>query len=375
LANGEKRDYYEILEVHKNASETEIKKAYRKLAIQFHPDKNQGDKAAEDKFKEVSEAYEILSDAEKRAQYDQFGHAGVSGSGFGGGGFGFGAGTPFSDIFSDIFGDVFGGTGARQRGRGRRGDDLQYTLDISFEEAANGIETKIDVPYAKRCETCAGTGAKPGTDPKPCPTCRGAGQVRFQQGFFSVSRTCSHCNGEGKILDNPCSTCRGAGSVKDTKTLSVKVPPGVETGNRLKVTGEGGQGTKGGSNGDLYVLINVKEHSIFSREGNDVICETPVSFTQAALGAEIEIPTLDGKVSLKIPEGTQSGKIFRMRGKGIPVLQGYGRGDQLVVVRVETPTNLNRQQRELLEEFAKISSEEMHPMGKSFLDKVMDMFK
>jgi molecular chaperone DnaJ len=374
LANGEKRDYYEVLEVHKNASETEIKKAYRKLAVQFHPDKNQGDKAAEDKFKEVSEAYEILSDAEKRAQYDQFGHAGVSGAGFGGGGFGFGAGTPFSDIFSDIFGDVFGG-GQRQRGRGRRGDDLQYTLDITFEEAANGIETKIDVPYAKRCDTCSGTGAKPGTEPKQCPTCRGAGQVRFQQGFFSVSRTCSHCNGEGKILDNPCSTCRGSGSVKDNKTLSVKVPPGVETGNRLKVTGEGGQGTKGGVNGDLYVLINVREHPIFSREGNDVICETPISFTQSALGAEIEIPTLEGKISLKIPEGTQSGKIFRLRGKGIPVLQGYGRGDQLVVVRVETPTNLNRQQRELLEEFARISGEDVHPMGKGFLDKVMDMFK
>ncbi|MBT0665034.1 molecular chaperone DnaJ [Geobacter pelophilus] len=376
MANGEKRDYYEILEVHKNASETEIKKAYRKLAIQFHPDKNQGDKASEDKFKEVSEAYEILSDPEKRAQYDRFGHAGVSGNNFGGaGGFGFGAGTPFGDIFSDIFGDVFGGGGARQRGRGRRGDDLQYTLDISFEDAANGLETKIDVPYAKRCDTCGGSGAKPGTEPKTCPTCRGAGQVRFQQGFFSVSRTCSHCNGEGKILDNPCGTCRGSGSVKDTKTLSVKVPPGVETGNRLKLTNEGGQGTKGGGNGDLYVLINVREHPIFSREGNDVICETPISFTQAALGAEIQIPTLDGKVSLKIPEGTQSGKIFRLRGKGIPVLQGYGRGDQLVVVRVETPTNLNRQQRELLEEFARISSEDVHPMGKSFLDKVMDMFK
>lgn len=374
MANGEKRDYYEVLEVHKNASETEIKKAYRKMAIQFHPDKNPGDKAAEDKFKEVSEAYEVLSDAEKRAQYDRFGHAGVSGAGFGGGGFGFGAGTPFGDIFSDIFGDVFGG-GTRQRGRGRRGDDLQYTLDISFEEAANGIEKKIDVPYAKRCETCNGSGAKPGTEPKTCPTCRGAGQVRFQQGFFSVSRTCNHCNGEGKILDNPCTTCRGSGSVKDTKTLSVKVPPGVETGNRLKLTGEGGQGTRGGSNGDLYVLINVREHPIFSREGNDVVCETPISFTQAALGAEIEIPTLDGKVSLKIPEGTQSGKIFRLRGKGIPVLQGYGRGDQLVVVRVETPTNLNRQQRELLEEFARISSEDVNPMGKSFFDKVMDMFK
>ncbi len=374
LANGDKRDYYEVLEVHRNASDIEIKKAYRKLAIQFHPDKNPGDKAAEDKFKELSEAYEVLSDAQKRAQYDQFGHAGVNAGGFSGGGFGFGAGTPFSDIFSDIFGDIFGGDG-RQRSRGRRGDDLQYTLDIKFEDAANGLETKIDVPYAKRCATCGGSGAKPGTEPKTCPTCRGAGQVRFQQGFFSVSRTCNHCNGEGRVVDSPCATCRGTGSVKDSKTLSVKVPPGVETGNRLKLSGEGGQGTKGGPNGDLYVLINVKEHPLFTREGNDVLCEIPISFTQAALGCEIEIPTLEGQVSLKIPEGTQSGRIFRLRSKGIPVLQGYGRGDQLVIMRVETPTNLNRQQRDLLEEFARISGEDVHPMRKGFFDKVMDILK
>lgn len=374
MANGDKRDYYEVLEVHRNASDIEIKKAYRKLAIQFHPDKNPGDKAAEDKFKELSEAYEVLSDAQKRAQYDQFGHAGVNAGGFSGGGFGFGAGTPFSDIFSDIFGDIFGGDG-RQRSRGRRGDDLQYTLDIKFEDAANGLETKIDVPYAKRCGTCGGSGAKPGTEPKTCPTCRGAGQVRFQQGFFSVSRTCSHCNGEGRVVDSPCTACRGTGSVKDSKTLSVKVPPGVETGNRLKLSGEGGQGTKGGPNGDLYVLINVKEHPLFTREGNDVLCEIPISFTQAALGCEIEIPTLEGQVSLKIPEGTQSGRIFRLRSKGIPVLQGYGRGDQLVIMRVETPTNLNRQQRDLLEEFARISGEDVHPMRKGFFDKVMDILK
>lgn len=374
MANGEKRDYYEVLGVHKNASENEIKKAYRKQAIQFHPDKNPGDKEAEDNFKECSEAYEVLSDPEKRAQYDQFGHAAFGAGGFQGGGFGFGAGTPFGDIFSDIFGDMFGG-GGRQRGRGRRGDDLQYSLEISFEEAANGVETKIEVPYAKRCNTCEGTGAKPGTEPKTCPTCRGAGQVRFQQGFFSVSRTCNHCNGEGRVVDNPCSACRGTGSVKDTKTLSVKVPAGVETGNRLKLSNEGGQGTKGGPNGDLYVLINVREHPLFTREGNDVVCEAPISFAQAALGCDIEIPTLDGKVSLKIPEGTQSGKIFRLRGKGIQVLQGYGRGDQLVVVRVETPTNLNRQQRDLLEEFARISGEDAHPMRKGFFDKVMDMLK
>jgi molecular chaperone DnaJ len=370
LANGEKRDYYEVLDVHRNASDTEIKKAFRKLAIQHHPDKNPDNKESEEKFKEITEAYEVLSDPQKRAQYDQFGHAGLGGSG----GFyngGFGAGSPFGDIFSDIFGDIFGG--GRQRGRGRRGDDLQYTLEINFEEAAFGVETKIEIPYDKRCEGCSGSGAKPGTEPKTCPTCLGAGQIRLQQGLFSISRTCSQCNGEGRVVDNPCTKCRGTGSVRDRKTLSVKVPQGVESGNRLKLVGEGGQGTKGGSNGDLYVLISVRDHSVFSREGNDVVCEIPISFTQAALGYEIEVPSLDGKVSLKIPEGTQSGKIFRMRGKGIPSLQGYGRGDQLVVIKVETPMNLNKQQKELLEEFARISGESTQPMSKGFFEKVKDI--
>lgn len=369
MANGDKRDYYEVLGVHKNASETEIKKAFRKLAVQHHPDKNQGDKEAEEKFKEATEAYEVLSDAQKRAQYDQFGHAGVSGAGFGGGGFG--AGSPFGDIFNDIFGDIFGG-GAGRRTQGRRGDDLLYNLEITFEQAAFGCEQKIEVPYAKRCSACNGSGAKPGTEPKICPTCRGAGQVRYQQGFFSVSKTCGQCNGEGKVVDDPCPECRGKGGVKDTKTLSVKVPGGVETGSRLKLSGEGGQGVKGGPNGDLYVAISVKEHPLFQREDDNVICEIPISFAQAALGCEIEVPTLDGKVAMKIPDGTQSGKIYRLRGKGIPSLQGYGRGDQLVIVKVETPTNLNRKQKDLLEEFAKISGEEAHPMKKTFLTKVMD---
>ncbi|NMC74161.1 MAG: molecular chaperone DnaJ [Geobacteraceae bacterium] len=373
MANGEKRDYYEVLEVHRNASETEIKKAYRKLAIKFHPDKNPGNNEAEECFKEVSEAYEVLSDPQKRAQYDQFGHAGLAGGGFSGGGFGFGAGTPFGDIFGDIFGDLFGG-GRQQRGRGRRGDDLLYNLEISFEEAAFGVESRIEVPYNKRCSACGGSGAKPGTEPKVCPTCRGAGQVRFQQGYFSVSRTCNHCNGEGRIIDSPCGACRGTGSVRDTKTMSVKIPAGVETGNRLKLSGEGGQGTKGGANGDLYVAITVKPHPVFNRDNNDVICEIPISFTQAALGAEIPVPTLDGKMNLKIPEGTQSGRVFRLRDKGIPVLQGYGRGDQLVVIKVETPVNLNKKQRELLEEFARIGGEEIHPMKKNFFEKVVDLF-
>lgn len=371
VANGDKRDCYEVLDVHRNASETEIKKAFRKVAIKHHPDKNPGDKAAEDRFKEATEAYEILSDPQKRAQYDQYGHAGVSGTGgFSSGGFG--AGTPFGDIFGEMFGDIFGGGGGgRGRSQGKRGDDLLYNMEISFEEAAFGVENKIEIPFAKRCVTCNGSGAKPGTDPKTCPACRGAGQVRYQQGFFSVSKTCGQCNGEGKVVENPCPDCRGKGSTKDTKTLSVKIPGGVETGSRLKVTGEGGQG-KGGPNGDLYVAINVRDHAIFQREDNNVICEIPISFIQAALGCELEVPTLDGKVAMKIPDGTQSGKIYRLKGKGIPSLQGYGRGDQLVVVRIETPTNLNKKQKELLEEFARISGEDIHPLKKGFLDKVID---
>lgn len=373
MANAEKRDYYEVLDVHRNASEAEIKKAFRKLAIQYHPDKNPGNKESEEKFKEATEAYEVLSDAQKRAQYDQFGHAGVSGAGGFSGGFGgFGAGSPFGDIFSDIFGDIFGGAGGgRRTQQGRRGDDLLYNLEISFEEAAFGCEKKIEVPFAKRCGTCSGTGAKPGTEPKVCPTCRGAGQVRYQQGFFSVSKTCGQCSGEGKVVSDPCPDCHGKGSTRSSKNLSVKVPGGVETGSRLKLTGEGGQG-KGGPNGDLYVAITVSEHPLFQREDTNVICEIPISFIQASLGCDMEVPTLDGKVAMKIPEGTQSGKVYRLKGKGIPSLQGYGRGDQLVVIKVETPTNLNRKQKELLEEFAKISGEDVHPLKKGFLDKVMD---
>ena len=376
MATVEKRDYYEVLEINRNASGVEIKKAFRQRAIKYHPDKNPGDKAAEDKFKEITEAYEVLSDAQKRAQYDQFGHAGVSGNGgFPGGGFGgFGAGTPFGDIFSDIFGDIFGGGDgtSRSRNRGKRGDDLLYNLEISFEEAAFGTEKKIEVPYAKRCETCNGSGSKPGSDPQICPSCRGAGQVRYQQGIFSVSKACGKCNGEGKIVTDPCSDCNGRGSVTSTKTLSIKVPAGVETGLRLKSPGDGGQGTKNAPNGDLYIVINVQEHAIFQREENNIICEFPISFIQASLGCEIEVPTLDGKVSMKITEGTQSGRIYRLKGKGFNSLHGYGRGDQLVIVRVETPTNLTKKQKELLEEFAKCSSDDSHPIKKSFLNKVMD---
>ncbi|MCL2760539.1 MAG: molecular chaperone DnaJ [Desulfuromonadales bacterium] len=367
----EKRDYYEVLSIHRNASEIEIKKAYRVMAIKYHPDKNPGNQEAEENFKECTEAYEVLSDPQKRAQYDQFGHAGLNGGGFSSSGFGAGG---FGDIFGDIFSDLFGGGTTRQRGRGKRGDDLQYKLEVSFEESASGAEKEIEISYAKKCNTCGGSGAEPGTEPKTCPNCNGSGQVRFQQGFFSVSKPCGKCGGEGQIIETPCKECRGKGSVKDKKTLSVKVPAGVETGVRLKLTGEGGQGTKGGGNGDLYVYIEVKKHPFFQREGNNVVCEIPISFVQAALGCELDIPTLAGKVSMKIPEGTQNGKVMRLRGKGIQALQGFGKGDQLVVLRIETPVNLNKEQKELLKEFAKLGGEEVHPMNKGFFDKVREMF-
>ena len=368
-----KRDYYDVLGVNRNASETEIKKAYRKLAIQCHPDKNPGDQAAEERFKELSEAYAVLSDGQKRALYDQYGHAGIDqggGFGFSSGGFG---GTPFEDLFGDIFGDIFGTSRRTSRG-GRRGDDLRYNLSIAFEEAAFGLETKIQLPRHQHCEKCHGSGAKPGTSPVSCPSCSGTGQVRFQQGFFSLTRPCPDCQGEGKKVVDPCSNCHGTGLVRSKKTLSLKIPAGIETGNRLKLNGEGEPGSQGAPPGDLYVVISVKDHPIFHREGNNVLCELPVSITQAALGCELEVPTLDGKVKLKIPAGTQSGKVFKLSDKGIPVLQGYGRGDQLVVARVETPTKLTARQKELLEEFAREAGEDFHPMGKSFFDKVKELF-
>jgi molecular chaperone DnaJ len=368
LANG-KRDYYEVLEVNRNASDTEIKKAYRRLAIKFHPDKNPGDKAAEETFKELSEAYAVLSDGQKRAAYDQFGHAGLGGNGFPGGGFG---GSPFEDIFSDLFGDIFGGGG--RRGRGQRGDDLRYNLTIAFEDAAFGLETKVQIPRHEPCDKCAGSGARPGTTPKVCPVCKGAGQVRFQQGFFSLTRPCPECNGAGRVIDAPCPDCRGAGKVKGKKTITLKIPAGVETGSRLKLSGEGEPGAQGGSPGDLYVVLTVRDHPLFQREGQDIVCETPISFVQAALGCELEVPTLEGKVKLKVPAGTQSGKVMQLPGKGFPSLQGYGRGNQLVVLRVETPTRLTARQKELLEEFAREGGEDGQPLGKNFFDKVRELF-
>lgn len=367
----EKRDYYEILGVHRNASDTEIKKAYRKLALQFHPDKNAGDKDAEERFKEISEAYSVLSDPQKRVTYDQYGHAGLgNGGGFSSGGFG---GSPFEDIFGDLFGDIFGGR-ARSRGRGRRGDDLRYNLSIKFEEAAFGLETKIQIPRYETCATCQGSGARPGTSPRTCQVCHGAGQVRYQQGFFSLTRPCPECGGEGQVIDQPCDDCRGSGRIRGKKTISLKIPAGVETGSRLKLTGEGEPGIQGGPPGDLYVVLSVLEHPLFQREGQDIICEIPISFPQAALGCEVEVPTLTEKISIKVPAGTQSGKVVSLPGKGFPSLQGYNRGDQLVVLRVETPTRLTGRQKELLEDFAREGGEEVHPMGKSFLEKVRELF-
>ena len=368
-----KRDYYEVLGVSRNATPQELKSAYRKLALQFHPDKNPGDQAAEESFKECSEAYEVLSDAEKRARYDRFGHQAP-------GGFqthawepGFGA-AGFNDIFGDIFGEIFGQRPRGGRSARTRGADLRYNLEIGFVEAAFGTEAKVKIPRHKACEACRGSGARPGTGPKTCPTCHGSGELRLTQGFFQISRSCGHCHGTGKVVTDPCAACSGAGRVESESQLTVKIPAGVDTGTRLKLTGEGEPGDNGGPPGDLFVVVHVQEHPIFVREDTEVICEVPVSFTQAALGASIDVPTLDGKVKMKIPSGTQSGKVFRLKGKGIPSLDGYQRGDQHVRVVVEVPEKLSRKQRELLEQFASACGEESHPQQKGFFAKVKELF-
>jgi molecular chaperone DnaJ len=368
MASAGKRDYYEVLGVDRSADEAALKTAFRKLAMQFHPDRNPGDQRAEEKFKEVSEAYEVLSDADRRARYDRFGHQGVEGFG---GGQGFG-GVNINDIFGEIFGDIFGGGRGRRQQR-NRGADLRYNLEISFEEAAFGAEVQVKIPRPKRCEVCDGTGSKT-KQTRQCPTCGGAGEVRFTQGFFAVSRACTQCGGSGQVVTDPCKNCKGSGHVAGESSLTVKIPPGVDNGTRVRLAGEGEPGDHGGPAGDLYVVVHVKEHPIFVREEYEVLCEVPISFPQAALGVNLDVPTLDGKQKLKIPPGTQTGKVFRIKGKGIPHLHGGGRGDQHVRVVIETPTELNSKQKELLERFQEASSELSHPVTKSFFDKVKQLF-
>jgi molecular chaperone DnaJ len=350
-----KKDYYETLGVARNASEAEIKKAYRRLAMKHHPDRNPDDKSTEAKFKEANEAYEILADAQKRAAYDQFGHAGVDPSmaagARGGGGFQGAAGSAnFADIFGDVFGDIFGGGGGR-RGQVYRGADLRYNLELSLEEAVRGTEVRIRVPTLETCDTCKGSGAKAGTAATACATCGGHGQVRMQQGFFSIQQTCPACRGSGKVIKSPCDACHGQGRIKASKTLSVKVPAGVDEGDQIRLAGEGEAGESGGPAGDLYVQVRLKPHDLFKRDGDDLHCEMPVSFATATLGGDMEVPTLDGRASLKIPVGTQTGKVFRLRGKGVRNVRSHQTGDLYCHASVETPVNLNKRQKELLEEF------------------------
>lgn len=372
-----KRDYYEILGVARNASETELKKAFRKAAHKYHPDRNPDNPDAESHFKEAKEAYEILTDAQKRAAYDQFGHAGVdpSSAGFGGGG---PHGANFSDIFGDVFGDIFGGGRGGGGPRVQRGSDLRYNLELNLEDAVQGTTVNIEVPNLVHCETCHGSGAKKGTSPVTCTTCGGHGQVRMQQGFFSLQQTCPRCHGTGRMIKEPCGDCRGSGRVQRRKKLSVKVPPGVDSGDRIRLAGEGEAGEAGGPSGDLYVQINVRPHPIFARDGNDLYCEVPISFVIATLGGELDVPTLDGRVKLKIPPETQSGQMFRMRGKGVKPVRGGAEGDLLCRVEIETPVNLSERQKELLREFDSTTRgyEEKHsPRSRTWLDGVKKFFE
>lgn len=365
-----KRDYYEVLGVSRGAGEQEIKSAYRKLALKYHPDKNPGDHTAEERFKEAAEAYSVLSSPEQRQRYDRFGHAGVSSSAAGGFG---GAGFPdFEDILGDLFGfgDIFGG--GRRRSPVQRGADLRYDIEITLHEAAKGLKTKIRIPKLETCDACDGSGAAEGTHPTTCSTCNGAGQVRYQQGFFSVSRTCSHCHGAGKVIKRPCERCRGEGRRQRDKTLEIRVPAGVDTGAQLRVSEEGEAGAHGGPPGDLYVIVHVKEHELFQRQGNNLYISLPITFTQAALGAELPVPTLEDQEVLTIPSGTQTGTIFRLKGKGLVSLNGRGKGDQFVAVAVVTPSSLNREQRRIFEELAKHETR-VHD-DKGIMDRVKNIF-
>ncbi|HEY8412926.1 MAG TPA: molecular chaperone DnaJ [Pyrinomonadaceae bacterium] len=369
-----KRDYYEILSVSRTATDQEIKSAYRRLAVKYHPDKNPNDATAEEKFKEAAEAYSVLSDAEQRRRYDRFGHAGVSSSAGAGnwGAPGFGG---IEDILGDLFGfgDVFGsGRGGTRRSTAQRGADLRYDLEITLEEAAKGMTAQLRIPRLETCETCSGSGAKAGTQPENCTTCNGTGQVRYQQGFFSVARTCHVCRGVGRVIKDPCATCNGVGRIEREKQMEVKIPAGVETGSRLRVSGEGESGTQGGAPGDLYVVIHVAAHDQFERQGSNLYEAVPITFAQAALGADIMVKTLDADEKLKIPMGTQTGTVFRLRGKGMPALGGRGRGDLFVSVTVMTPTSLTREQRKLLEQLAEVESKDLEDKG--LVDKVRDIF-
>ncbi len=378
-----KRDYYEILGVNKGDSEVNLKKAYRTLAKQYHPDMNPGDKVSEAKFKELNEAYEVLSDSQKRARYDQFGHAGTDpSSGFGGfqGGF---SDFDFGGI-GDIFETFFGGSGfssrsSKTRTGSQKGADLKYSIEISFEEAAFGIEKEISINRLESCTTCNGTGSRSGTSSSTCKHCNGSGQVQYKQntplGQFVNIKTCDVCRGEGKMIDNPCSTCDGKGKVRKMAKLKVNIPAGIDDGMTISLRQEGEKGSKGGPNGDLFITIKMKSHTLFERNESNVICEIPITFVQAALGAELEVPTIDGKVKYTIPEGTQTGAVFRLRSKGIPYLRGNGRGDQYVKIIVDVPKKLNEKQKQLLREFAEISSDDMHEQRKSFFDKMKDAFR
>ena len=370
-----KRDYYEVLAVSRTATDQEIKSAYRRLAVKYHPDKNPNDDGAEEKFKEAAEAYSVLSNPEQRQRYDRFGHAGVSSGAAGAGAWGAPGFGGIEDILGDLFGfgDVFGsGRGGTRRSAAQRGADLRYDLEITLEEAANGMTAQLRIPRLESCETCKGSGAASGSQPESCSTCAGSGQVRYQQGFFSVSRTCHVCRGTGKVIKNPCADCHGTGRIEREKQMEVKVPAGVETGSRLRVSGEGQAGTQGGATGDLYVVIHVAEHEQFERQGNNLYEAVPITFAQAALGADIMVKTLDGEEKLKVPMGTQTGTVFRLRGKGMPALGGRGRGDLFVSATVITPTTLTREQRRLLEQLAEVENTDLESKG--LVDKVRDIF-
>ncbi|MFO0752380.1 MAG: molecular chaperone DnaJ [Thermodesulfovibrionales bacterium] len=369
------KDYYTLLGVGRDATPEEIKKAFRQLALKYHPDRNQGDKEAEEKFKEINEAYTCLSDAEKRAHYDRygtaegFGAAAGTGAGFGG----FGAGG-FNDIFENIFDDFFGAFSGSGKTRATKGADLRYNLTVTLEEAAFGTEKNLKIPRWQNCEVCSGSGAEPGKPPVACPQCKGTGHIRFQQGFFSVSKTCGKCQGTGRIITNPCTTCKGNGKVKTQKEISVKIPAGVDGGSRLRLSGEGDFGSYGGPPGDLYVVLSVEEHSFFRREGMDIHCELPLSFAKAVFGGEVEVPTLDGSATLRIPAGTSSGKSFHVKNKGVPRLGSHHRGDQVVTVYIDVPKKLTARQKELLAEFALEGGEVLDESVKGFKSKLKDLF-